>query len=57
MTNHIVDFTYCNSCVHKDKGENEDPCWDCLTVSSNEDSKRPISYKEAKKGKENDKEK
>lgn len=43
---HIVDFEWCNTCVHKDKAENEDPCWDCLTQSVNQNSRRPVSYKE-----------
>ena len=47
MTEKIVDFTWCEKCIHKDKAENEDPCWDCLTASTNEDSHRPVSFKEA----------
>lgn len=48
MTEKIVDFTWCNKCIHKDKPENEDPCWDCLNTSTNQDSHRPVNFKERK---------
>lgn len=40
---------YCPRCIHNDKKENEDPCWDCLTEGVNEDSHKPINFKEDKK--------
>lgn len=47
MTEKIVDFhEWCNKCVYDDKPENEEPCWECLTKPVNEDSHRPINYKE-----------
>ena len=45
----IVDYyKYCKTCKHKNKAENEDPCWDCLTIPVNEDSHKPINYEEKK---------
>lgn len=43
----IVDFTWCNSCKHKDKEEYEDPCRDCLNEAGSEDSRRPEKYEKA----------
>lgn len=37
---------WCGKCVNSDKEENEDPCWDCLTQGWNEDSHKPIHFKE-----------
>lgn len=37
---------YCNKCKYKDLQENEDPCWDCLTEPVNENSKKPVYFKE-----------
>ena len=46
----IVEFDkFCKTCEHKDLPESESPCWDCLTESVNEDSHRPVKYKEAEK--------
>ena len=39
---------YCNRCKYKDLPENEDPCWDCLTETVNENSKKPVYFKEGK---------
>lgn len=47
----IVDFEkYCKDCKHYDKGENEDPCWDCLCNTVNWASHKPTKY-EAKEDK------
>lgn len=47
MSVKIVKFDkYCPSCQYWDKKESEDPCYDCLTQGWNEDSHKPISYKE-----------
>lgn len=35
---------YCKTCIHYDKSESEDPCWDCLNQGWNEDTHRPILY-------------
>jgi len=52
MSVKIVDFhKYCPKCQHWEKKESEDPCYDCLNQAWNEDTHRPISFKE----KENDK--
>ena len=47
--NKIVDFEYCKKCIHKDLAPSEDPCWDCLTVSTNEGSYKPVHYQEEEK--------
>lgn len=39
---------YCSSCIHKDVDEKDDPCDECLTYPSNENSHKPINYKEDK---------
>ena len=45
----IVKFDeYCNRCAHKDVKETEDPCNECLNNPGNEDSHRPIYFKEEK---------
>lgn len=35
---------WCRSCKHCDKGEDQDPCWDCLEQGWNLDSHRPIFW-------------
>ena len=35
---------WCPYCIHKDKAESEDPCWDCLERGWNVDSRRPIFW-------------
>ena len=37
---------YCPSCVHYQKSEAEDPCYECLDQGWNDDSHKPINYKE-----------
>ena len=45
----IVRFDlYCNTCKHKDKTEEEDPCYDCLFDSVNTTIK-PTKYEEEDK--------
>lgn len=42
----IVEFeTYCPKCEHYEKTESEDPCWDCLGITSNANSRKPIAFK------------
>ena len=38
---------YCDKCVHVNKGEEEDPCHDCLNQPSNEYSHKPVYFKAA----------
>jgi hypothetical protein len=40
-------FQYCLKCKHYAEDEDEDPCNECLTYPSNEDSHKPINYEEA----------
>ena len=43
----IVNFDeYCDKCEFKDLLESEDPCFDCLTESTNEYTHRPVHFKE-----------
>ena len=43
----IVEFhKYCENCVHSDKEEIEDPCFDCLENPVNEYSHRPVHFEE-----------
>lgn len=43
----IIDFgVYCQKCKYFDRAENEDPCWDCLTLPVNEDSHKPTEFVE-----------
>lgn len=44
-----VNFTCCKKCIHFSKREDEDPCWDCLNTRTNENSYKPVYYKENKK--------
>lgn len=46
--NKFVDFSLCNSCVNKDKKEDEDPCHECLQNATNEHSIKPVKYEEKK---------
>lgn len=48
MAQRIVKFEYCNTCENFNKKEDDDPCFDCLDQPVNEDSRKPINYKEAK---------
>ena len=40
---------YCQKCTYKDVVEQDDPCNECLTYPSNENSHRPVKFEEAKK--------
>ena len=49
MSEHEARFDiYCKKCKHRNLKENEDPCWDCLTEPVNQDSRRPVYFKEDK---------
>lgn len=37
---------YCKQCLHWEKSEAEDPCWDCLNQGWNDDSHKPIYFEE-----------
>lgn len=39
---------YCESCEHKDLNDYENPCNDCLANPGNENSHKPVEYKEKK---------
>lgn len=43
----IVEFDeWCKKCKHYDKGENEDPCWDCLCDPVKVASHKPTRFEE-----------
>lgn len=42
--------TYCPTCEHCDKEENVDPCNDCLDEAMNNNSEKPVYYKEKENG-------
>lgn len=45
----IVNFgQYCSTCEHFDLAEEEDPCYYCLGHFTNENSHKPVYYKENK---------
>jgi len=46
MTKEVFFDIYCKRCVHWDKAESEDPCYDCLDEPVNEDSHKPLYFKE-----------
>lgn len=37
---------YCSKCINKDKKEDEDPCYDCLSEPVNTNSHKPVYFKE-----------
>ena len=52
---HEVDFhEWCPKCEHFKLKEWEDPCHDCLNEPINEDSRRPVMFKDAGKEKKAD---
>ena len=40
---------YCSKCVYKNKDEKDDPCDECLCNPSNENSHKPVNFKEDKR--------
>lgn len=46
---HICDFEHwCPRCAHKDVDEAKDPCHDCLNEPVNDDSRKPVMWKDTK---------
>jgi hypothetical protein len=39
-------YEYCPYCVHKDKAEDEDPCYECLDNPVNIDSRKPMRFED-----------
>ena len=47
MNKHIVEYErYCDKCLYFNKPESEDPCDECLNKPFNEDTRRPVNFKE-----------
>lgn len=47
MNKHIVKYDkYCSTCMFSKVKDTEDPCDECLNQPVNEDSRRPVNYKE-----------
>ena len=42
---------YCSKCLFEKKPEDEDPCNECLYNPGNEDSHKPVNFKEKPKRK------
>lgn len=35
---------YCKYCIHFEKRQTDDPCYECLSYPSNEDSRKPVRF-------------
>lgn len=47
---HEVNFKeWCPKCEHFKLAEHEDPCHDCLNEPVNDDSRKPVMFKEGEK--------
>lgn len=47
----IVNFyKYCNECLYKRVNPDDDPCNECLDAPVNEESYKPINFKEKRGG-------
>ena len=46
MTREVYFDQYCNKCLHYKKKGSEDPCNECLNNPYNEDSHKPVMFKE-----------
>lgn len=42
----IVDFAECRRCIHWQKDEMEDPCYECLNEPTKYASKKPLYFEE-----------
>ena len=42
----IVDFEWCKKCEHYNVVDWDDPCDECLNSPTNEDSHRPVYFKD-----------
>ena len=52
----IVEFAeYCYKCRYSDYSEDSEPCCDCLEEPVNEDSHKPVYFKDTTKNKEENK--
>lgn len=40
---------YCKTCEHKKRGEDEQPCRECLSEPTNVDSHKPVKWVERSK--------
>lgn len=52
---HIVEFDkYCKTCKYRDLKDEEgaEPCNECLSYPTNQDSRKPVNYKEDPEEKE-----
>lgn len=47
----IVNFEHCKNCVHWEKDENDDPCYDCLNEPTKYASEKPLYFEERPKTK------
>ena len=47
----IVDFEKCKDCIHFQKDENDDPCYECLQNTSKYASQTPLYFEQNPKKK------
>ena len=47
-TKEVLFYKFCSKCEHKDVKETDIPCDECLEYGYNEDSTKPIHFKENK---------
>lgn len=41
---HIVDFSKCKKCIHKEQDEFDDPCYECLQNATNYATRDPLYF-------------
>lgn len=51
MTKEVNFHEYCSKCIFEKKDQGEDPCNECLYNPGNEDSHKPVNFKEKPKRK------
>ena len=49
QTKEVRYYIYCPKCIHHEKNEYDDPCWECLNQGWNIDSHKPLYFEEEDK--------
>lgn len=49
MLHEVNFYEWCPKCEHFKLAEHEDPCHDCLNEPVNDDSRKPVMFKEGEK--------
>jgi len=50
MLHEVNFYEWCPKCEHFKLAEHEDPCHDCLNQPVNDDSRKPVEFKEGSSG-------